>query len=134
MNQEIASSVGLEGHDSGVLAVDELLERCMGNIEFAERVLSKFVNRFDEDLAELEKDLELEDSEGIVSVAHRLKGSSANVGAHGLRDRAAAIEAMARAQRTSEIRSGLDQLRDEWFRFVESASALAPSSESGNSD
>jgi len=122
MNHEL--SIG----DPSVLAVDELLERCMGNIEFAERVLSKFLLRFDDDLIELEKGLEAEDSEEIARVAHRLKGASANVGAHTLRDRAAGIETLARAGQTSEIRSGLKELRDEWFRFVESASIVASSS------
>ena len=119
MNQELTST------DPSVLAVDELLERCMGNIEFAERVLSKFLDRFDEDLDELERGVESENSEEIARVAHRLKGASANVGAPGLRDRAAAVESLARAQpgcgskSSCEIRSGLKQLRNEWSRFIE---------------
>ena len=39
MKQELSSS------DPSILAMDELVERCMGNLEFAERVLSKFLNR-----------------------------------------------------------------------------------------
>ncbi len=107
-----------------VLAFDELVERCMGNIEFAERVLSKFLESFNDVLSDLEAKLDSENPEEIARVAHRLKGASANVGAHGLRDQAAGIESLARAERTSEIRPCLEQLRTEWSRFVESASSL----------
>ena len=119
MKQELSSS------DPSILAMDELVERCMGNLEFAERVLSKFLNRFDEELDELQHGVEAENAEEIARVAHRLKGASANVGAPGLRDRAAAVESLARTQSISgphsgcEIRVGMKQLREEWSRFVE---------------
>ena len=114
----------LSGRDETVLAFDELVERCMGQIDFAERVLSKFEQTFGGDLTELEDLLERENHEEIALVAHRLKGASANVGAPRLCDRAAKIENLARAQRTAEIPPYLDQLRSEWSRFVESVGAL----------
>lgn len=110
--------------DETVLAFDELVERCMGRIDFAQRVLSKFEQSFGGDLAELEDLLDRENHEGITLVAHRLKGASANVGAPRLCDRAARIETLARAQRISDIPLCLEQLRSEWSRFVESVGSL----------
>ncbi len=107
-----------------VLDFEELLERCMGNIEFAERVLAKFQQRLGEDLEELEKGLHAEDAPAIARVAHRLKGASANVAARGVLRRAVEIEQLGRARRVSEIPSQVEELRREWARFGDSVSAL----------
>ena len=103
---------------------DELVERCMGNLAFVERVLNKFRQRFGENLEELEKAVEAHDPEGIVRVAHRLKGESANVAARGLQDRAGEIERLGRHGRVSDIRPCLTQLRVEWSQFAESVASL----------
>ena len=108
----------------GVINVDELLSRCMGNIDIAERVLNKFQDRFDVDLTELERSLDEQDAGMIAHVAHRIKGASANVAAPLLYELAAEIEQLGRAQRISEIPSGVEQLRIEWTRFVHGVSRL----------
>ena len=113
--------------DAAVLDFEQLLARCMGNIEFMERVLSRFREHFGEDLAELEEGLDATDGGQIARVAHRLKGASANVGAAGLRERAAEIERLGRARRFSEIPPCVDQLRGEWDRFVSSATSFGSS-------
>ena len=103
---------------------DELLDRCMGNLEFAERVLTKFQDRFGDQLEELESALAQEDAEQVALVAHRLKGESASVAALGLRDRAAEIERLGRANQVSHIPPCLQQLRAEWAAFAESLASL----------
>jgi HPt (histidine-containing phosphotransfer) domain-containing protein len=115
--------------DLAVLDFEQLLARCMGNIDFVERVLSRFQEHFGADLAELEKGLNAADGGQIARVAHRLKGASANVGAAGLRERAAEIEQLGQARRFSEIPSCVDQLRGEWERFVTSATSYGSSVE-----
>ncbi len=104
---------------------EELLERCMGNLEFAERVLAKFQGRFSGQLDELESALADEDVEQIVLLAHRLKGESASVAASGLRDRAEEIEKLGRSHQVSEISSSLQQLRSEWDSFAESVASFS---------
>ena len=118
MDRELAE------RESPALEFDELLARCMGNIEFAERVLAKFQQRFGAELAQLEQGLASQNAEQIACVAHRLKGASANVGAPGLQIQATEIEDLARARCVSEIPTSLDQLRSEWTRFVHSVSSL----------
>ncbi len=100
---------------------DELVARCLGNLEFVQRVLAKFQERLDADLTELDEAVLAADAERIARVAHRLKGASANVAAHGLRQRAAGIEELARQRSLDEIPSELDELREEWSRFTECA-------------
>jgi HPt (histidine-containing phosphotransfer) domain-containing protein len=106
---------------------DQLLQRCMGNLELAERVLAKFKERFGEDWAELERGVDAADTVQIARVAHRLKGASANIGAGGMRQRAAAIEQLGRAGRLSQIPSCMEQLLGEWTRLVDSLSSLESS-------
>jgi len=104
-----------------VFDVQELLDRCLGNVEFAERILEKFLSRFDTDLEEMEEAALSEDPEFIARVAHRLKGASAAAAAHGLQERTAEIEELAVRRCTSDIPERLRDLRNEWSRFAESA-------------
>ena len=106
------------------LEYDELLARCMGNIALVERVLDKYQQSFDGDLADLEEGLAAENSDAVAGVAHRLKGASNNVGASGLGYQAALIEDLAREQRFSEIPSCVEQMRNEWSLFAECVAEL----------
>lgn len=109
------------------LDVEELLDRCMGNLNFAERILALFQSRFDADLEELERAVLAEDCERIRNAAHRIKGAAANTAAHAIRRRAAGIERLAQQQTIAGIPSHLEQLRTEWTRFAESAATLRSS-------
>jgi HPt (histidine-containing phosphotransfer) domain-containing protein len=110
--------------------VEDLLGRCLGNLQFAERVLTMFQQRCDEDLAELERAVATEDTEAVVSLAHRLKGASANAAALGLRARASQMEQAARRRSLAETRQHLEDLRDEWHRFRSAISLLGTLPES----
>lgn len=117
--------------DPPVLNHEELLARCMGNIEFAERVLAKFQSSFGQDLESLETELKLENVDTVASVAHRLKGSSASVGAPGLNQYATEIEELGRADRLGEIEQPVLHLRREWSRFLDHVSSGVSSSVNG---
>ena len=96
----------------------------MGNLEFVDRVLTKFQQRFGEHLDELEQAVAREDAEHVALVAHRLKGESASVAARALCDRAGEIESLGRAGRISNVPDCLQRLRGDWARFTESVSTL----------
>lgn len=100
-----------------VLNVEELLARCLGNVEFACRILGKFCQRCDEDLAALEEAVSSHDSESVARLAHRLKGASANASALGLQKRASDIERAARNDALDDVPSNLANLKQEWDRF-----------------
>lgn len=107
-----------------IINFDELLARCLGNVDIAEKVLSRFQDRFDVDLNELERGLDARDPQAIALIAHRIKGASANVAAPALYEVAAAIEDLGRGARLAEVPAGVAQLRGEWTRFVQSVSQL----------
>ena len=109
----------------------ELLDRCLGNLEFAERVLAKFQSRFDDDLVEIEQALDAKDADAVARVAHRLKGASATAAANGIRDQAAKIEDLARNHHVEEIPTRLQELRNECSRFAETVSSFATPTNTG---
>ena len=99
------------------LNVEDLMTRCMGNIEFAERILSIFQELGNQALADLEQAMAAEDTEMLARLAHRLKGASANAAAPGLQALAAEIERAAGQSSLGEIPAHLENLRHEWNRF-----------------
>ena len=109
---------------SDVLDLERLRNRCMGNIDLLQRVLDQFHKRLPEELAELERALELRDSEQVARVAHRIKGTSANVSAEGLKRTAAEIEDLGRMGRVKDVPMRLERLRNEWERYLEHTSTL----------
>jgi HPt (histidine-containing phosphotransfer) domain-containing protein len=110
----------LSTQESAPIDLQELIERCMGNLELAERVLSKLQSRFDEDMARLEQALSAKDGQLIASIAHRLKGASANVAAHDLQKCAAEIEELANQDILADLPVHLEILRHQWSRLNDS--------------
>ena len=104
-------------HESAPINTQELVERCMGNIDLAERVLAKLQSRFDEDLAGLEQALSAKDGRRIASIAHRLKGAAANVAARDLQKYAAEIEDLANKNMLADLPVRLKILRHQWSRI-----------------
>ena len=103
-----------------VLNLDGLCERCLGNLDLVQRVLGKFEQRLPEELAELERVLELGDAAKAALVAHRIKGAASNVLASGLQKAAAEIEDLSRAEQAGGHRRAIDVLaRGQWQLYVE---------------
>jgi HPt (histidine-containing phosphotransfer) domain-containing protein len=97
----------------------------MGNLCFAERILSKFESRFDGELRHLERSQAEQDAHEVAEIAHRLKGSAGSVSASGLADISARIEDLAKSHRFAEISPCLVLLRREWLRFLEFSGSLS---------
>jgi HPt (histidine-containing phosphotransfer) domain-containing protein len=119
-----ACTPGPESLPAEVLDWQGLQTRCMGNLDFVQRVLEKFQQRLPTDLAELERMAELRDVEQIARVAHRIKGTSANVSAQALCQVAAAIEDLSRAGCVTEIPVRIAHLRREWERYLDCTTPL----------
>ena len=98
---------------------DELVDRCLGKIDFAERVLSKFHDRFPDSLNEMLESTQEGDLESVARVAHRLKGAAANISARGILEAAQEIETIGRHGQAEELPPWLDRLNSEWERFTE---------------
>jgi len=104
---------------SEVFDLGALLERCMGKRELAERLLDKFRNRLEADLAQIECSVELGDVDQTAILAHTLKGAAANLSAEALREEAACLEQLARAGTLDGADECLTNVRKEAERFLE---------------
>jgi HPt (histidine-containing phosphotransfer) domain-containing protein len=104
---------------------DELLTRCLGREELLERVLKTFGLNFTHDLALLEDHLRATNADAVANVAHRMKGSAANVAAPLLSSILSEIEELARLRKLHELPSRLREVCEEWTRFQRAAHGAA---------
>ena len=107
-----------ESSSPHVVDLEELLDRCMGNLDLAERLLRKFQETFPQELAKLESALETGDAKQLSREAHHVKGVSASVSAAGLRRAAAELEELCSTGRMEEVPKQIDRVRYEWTRYL----------------
>lgn len=101
----------------GPIDLQDLLQRCLGRVDLVERILLKFQGALQCDLKALETALDAEDADAVAHIAHRLKGASLSVAAHGLKEHAQRIEASASRQRLEEMQVYVAQLKEACTQF-----------------
>ncbi|QDU87987.1 Hpt domain protein [Pirellulimonas nuda] len=110
---------------SDVIDVDDLMRRCLGNIDFASRILGLLTGRCEADLVELEHAIENADVQRIGSVAHRLKGATASGAAHRVSRKADELCRAAATESQEAVSRIFTELRDEWGLLADSLAAPA---------
>ena len=108
-----------ESADRVPLNLEELHERCMGRLEFAERLLASFEKRFPVEVLEISKSLEDKDLPRLARLAHQLSGTAANICAPTLLEIMQKVEETIRQGQLSETARWLARLKPEWERFTE---------------
>jgi HPt (histidine-containing phosphotransfer) domain-containing protein len=103
---------------------EDLVERCMGNLDLANRLLDQSQEILAEDLKQLEQSCSTGDTVEIPRLAHRLKGATANIGAYELSDVFARIETHGKAGETETLKLALLELESEWTRFLANVADL----------
>lgn len=113
-NPPTPSAATLEAVDrpSWLIDLDELLERCLGNVELVQRVLQKFAERAPAELQRLQQALDENDLPTVARAAHLIKGIAGNLAAHRLHDLAAQLEEAAHAQHLEPMRLLAPQLQE----------------------
>lgn len=85
---------------------EHLEEITGGNTQLAQRILSEFISTTTEDLRRLQQAINTNNPATIVSLAHRIKGAAAAIGATHLQEQADCLE-----QATSGYQSLFDELQ-----------------------
>jgi HPt (histidine-containing phosphotransfer) domain-containing protein len=88
-----------------------LLHRCMGKQDLARRLIQKFLVQASADVQELETAMREQDAARLRLVAHRLKGSAANVSAEAVRENASRLEELGRDVNLTPAPGLIAQLR-----------------------
>jgi HPt (histidine-containing phosphotransfer) domain-containing protein len=97
---------------AGVIDLDSLETRCLGNVELVERVLGKFAAQLETDLATLDEALAASDADTFRAIAHKLKGMSANVEAWPLHECAKEAEETALSRDMAELAKQLERFHE----------------------
>lgn len=116
-----------------VLDVQQLLDRCLGSLELAERCLVRFLQKLPEEVECLRQYFECGDDGALAQAAHRLKGSAATVAAVSLSRAAAALERWARGDDTEDPQEVLSRLSQEAERLLDSAPQFSQLARPGDS-
>jgi len=96
----------------------ELLNRCLGNVEFATRIIDRFLSCLPMELEELEQAYKSGDAVGIARIAHRMKGATANISARRLHWLMANLETNSREQAMQDIKELVCSARSEAEKLV----------------
>lgn len=99
----------------------DLLTRCMGNSQFAARILDAFQRQLNADLDELDAAIRAEDPTQVAVIAHRVKGASSNVSAHQLNKLATSIGEWAKNRQIEHLQSSRQSIREAQQDFIQSA-------------
>ena len=111
--------------ESTPVDLDDLLVRCLGRIDLAERILKKFETVLEADLQQLESAVHARDTEEIAHLAHRIKGASLAVSARPITECAKCLEVAATACQLEEIPYHLECLKKVGTQFFEFAPTLS---------
>lgn len=108
--------------DDEILDARALLDRCLGQIDFAESLLNKLGVESHRYLEKIETAMREEDFEAVAETAHALRGAAGIVCASGLRNLAGSIEDSVNTQISDDLVSKVASLRSEIERFSDSLS------------
>ena len=97
---------------------DELVGRCMGNAEIAERLIVKLCAKVATDVGRLSVALDEGDANQVGRLAHGLKGAAANVSCERVRSVAEQIETRARSGTAEQARTLLAELEDAYHALI----------------
>lgn len=83
-----------------ILELQQLFERCLGNLPLVDRLISGFQKSLAGSIAQIEAAEQAEDWRTLELIAHRLKGEAGNLGAAAIRELASQLESAAAARAT----------------------------------
>jgi HPt (histidine-containing phosphotransfer) domain-containing protein len=95
------------------------LKRMMDDEEFAHEVVDEFLKELFTMTNTLAEEVAQADLESIGKQAHKIKGSSANVGGETLKDAALRVEQAAKAGNMAEVLSGLPDVDNQARQLAE---------------
>lgn len=105
--------------DSSVFEREIFMENLMEDIDLARHIIDIFLKDAPEQLRSLKRAIEEEDMPGLGSCAHRLKGSSANIGGISLSNSASKVEAAAMSGEHDDINVLVSELEEQFKLLVD---------------
>lgn len=113
--------------DAAFAIPQELIARCVGRVDLAQRVIKTFVQQLTEDLPSLSREIQDRKPDNATKIAHRVKGAAANVAAESLRSDAATLETLTREGEFESAEAVLESLEANWRDYLESVAPFIAS-------
>ncbi len=110
--------------DNPPINLSDLLERCLGNFEFALSLLDELESSSGQRLEEIRRATDQKDVDATANIAHSLKGVAGILCATSVHAAAAQVEATARMGNLAEIESQVDNMIRELHLCLESLPTL----------
>jgi Amt family ammonium transporter len=123
-----ADAPAAEAGGDDPLDIPSLLDRCMGNVDFLNRLLEKFRNRVGSDVERLSQAVQAQNAQETAQVAHSLKGAAANVSAIALSRIALELEQLGGGCDWETANACLTRLREEVIRCIRYVPVIGPES------
>ena len=105
-------------------SLDEILDRCLGNLALVQKVLSRFLGGLEERVGELDRQVEESDERELARLAHRLRGEASNVGARGISQHARRVEELVTEGFRLEAQAAVGELIEACRGFQRQVPAL----------
>ena len=111
------AAAAADAKSSMPLDLDQLVRRCMGRVDLAERLLASFQERLPVEVAQIQECLAAGDVTRLARLVHQFKGTTANVSAHELHGIAVRMEHAAQAGQCEIVTCCLTEVVQAWQRF-----------------
>lgn len=105
--------------DQNFINTRELLDRCIGKVDFAKRLLSLFATESEKYASQLQSYSDTSNFSAVAKTAHTLKGSASNISAIELSRSAARLEQAAKDGEEETCRELISQIVDELQAYRE---------------
>lgn len=109
----------MEGAPQKVLDLSYLIEASDGDAEFIAEIVGDYLREMQKHVTDLRESFAGKDLALLVRASHTVKGASANVGAHRVRDVAARLELLAKKGGVDGSESMIDLIAQEIARVRE---------------
>jgi PAS domain S-box-containing protein len=103
----------------GPMKLDVVIEKCMGDLQYLERILYKFQDQSDETFKRIIQCLNARNKEDAIQLLSALHGAAEAMGADDLRDHAAHVAELAHLGVMNEALNAMADLKEELFRCIE---------------
>lgn len=93
-----------------IIDIQDLLHRTMNDTEFAKEILDDYLFETPEMIQRLKIAVDSKDINEIIAYSHKLKGSSASIGALELKEKSETLEKIAKNADINNIQSSISRL------------------------
>ena len=103
----------------GPMKLDVVIQKCMGDLQYLERILYKFQDQSDETFKRIIQCLNARDKDNSLNLLEALAGAAESLGAEDLRDHCYHVGEAVKMKAFNDAIKAMSGLKEELYRCVE---------------